>query len=141
MIILDTNVLSALIRQDPEPDPKVVLWLNRQADMSLWTTAITVFEIRYGLAIMPTGKRQTIKLAAFENALRHDLNNRILHFDELAAEHAAALMASRHRGGRIRELRDTMIAGIALSHNATIATRNVRHFDDLDVPVVNPLQA
>jgi toxin FitB len=141
MVILDTNVLSVLIRQDPDPDPAVLSWLDRQSRMSVWTTAITVLEIRFGLAIIPVGRRQAVKLAAFEHFLAEDLERRVLPFDNVAAEQAASLMESRHRAGRPRELRDTMIAGIALAQRATLATRNVRHFDDLDLPVVDPWRA
>jgi predicted nucleic acid-binding protein len=141
MVILDTNVLSALIRQDPDPDPVIVSWLDRLPSLSVWTTSITVFEVRYGLATMPVGRRQAFKLAAFERFLEDDLEGRVHPFDHGAAEHAALLMEARHRAGRPRELRDTMIAGIALAQRATLATRNVRHFDDLSVPVVDPWQA
>jgi len=140
MIILDTNVLSALIRQGPDPDPVILSWLDRQAPMSVWTTSLTMLEIRYGLAVMPVGRRRAVKLAAFERFLEEDLEHRVLPFDNAAAEHAAALMEVRHRAGRPRELRDTMIAGIALAQRATLATRNVRHFDDLNVPIVDPWQ-
>lgn len=140
MVILDTNVLSALIRQDPDPDPIVLSWLDGQPRTSLWITAVTVFEIRYGLATMPVGRRQVIRLAAFERTLEDDLERRILPFDNGAAEHAASLAEARHRAGRPRELRDTMIAGIVLEQRATLATRNVRHFDDVGVTVVNPWQ-
>jgi predicted nucleic acid-binding protein len=69
------------------------------------------------------------------------MERRVLPFDEAAAEEAALLMGARHRSGRPGELRDTMIASIALAQRATLATRNVRHFDDLDVPVVDPWRA
>ena len=136
MVILDTNVLSALIKD--EPDSLIESWLDGQADVSVWTTAINIFEIRYGLAIMPAGRRQSLMLAAFERIIEEILESRILLFDRPAAEHAALLMARRKSAGRPIDLRDTMIGGIALAQRATIATRNVRHFADLDVPVVDP---
>jgi predicted nucleic acid-binding protein len=139
MIILDSNVVSALMRL--EPDPPVVAWLDLQPRASLWTTAVTILEIRHGLAIMPAGRRRNLRLAAFDRVIADDMENRILPFDEVAAEEAATLMAARQRSGRGGELRDTMIAGIALAQRATLATRNVRHFDDLTVPVVDPWQA
>ncbi len=138
MVILDTNVISALIRQEPHPDPAIVSWLDRQSRLSMWTTSVTVLEIRFGLAIMAAGRRQTSRLVAFERVLEEDLERRVLPFDNAAAEHAASLMEQRRRVGRPGDLRDTMIAGIALAQRATLATRNVRHFDDLSVPVVNP---
>jgi toxin FitB len=139
MIILDSNVVSALMRL--EPDPPVVAWLDLQPRASLWTTAVTILEIRHGLAIMPTGRRRNLRLAAFDRVIVDDIERRILSFDETAAEHAASLMAARQRSGRAGDLRDTMIAGIALAQHATLATRNVRHFDDLTLPVVDPWQA
>jgi predicted nucleic acid-binding protein len=139
MIILDSNVISALMR--PQPDPAVVTWLDFQPRTSLWTTSITVMEIRYGLVIMPPGRRRSLRLAAFDRVIVDDMERRVLPFDEAAAEEAALLMSARHRSGRLGELRDTMIAGIALAQRATLATRNVRHFDDLRVPVVDPWRA
>ncbi len=136
MVILDTNVLSALIKD--EPDPMIVLWLDQQPELSVWTTSISIFEVRYGLTIMSPGRRQSVMLAEFERTVEENLESRVLAFDRLAAEHAAALMSRRKMAGRPVELRDTMIAGIALAQRATLATRNVRHFADLDVPVVNP---
>jgi predicted nucleic acid-binding protein len=141
MVILDTNVLSALIRQAPDADPVIVSWLDRQPTTSVWTTSISIFEVRYGLGIMPVGRRKAVKLAAFERAIGEELDRRVLVFDNAAAEQAAFLMEARHRTGTLRDLRDTMIAGIALAQRATLATRNVRHFDDLSVPVVNPWQS
>jgi hypothetical protein len=104
----------------------------------LWTTSITIFEVQYGLAIMPAGRRQALQAAEFERVIDEDLEGRILPFDTGSAEQAAALMGRRRRAGRPIESRDTMIAGIALSQRATLATRNMRHFADLDVPVVDP---
>jgi predicted nucleic acid-binding protein len=134
MIVLDTDVLSHAMRQDSI----AVAWLDGQPRASLWTTAITIFEIRSGLANMPAGRRQSTQLAEFERMIEEDLERRILSFDNAAAEQAAALMGRRRRAGRPVESRDTMIAGIALAQRATLATHNVRHFADLDVPVLDP---
>ena len=134
MIILDTDVISAIMRAEKE----AISWLNRQAASSIWTTAVTIFEIQSGLAFMPSGRRRSTTELAFRKVIEDDLSNRVLSFDRAAANEAASLMATRHRSGRIKESRDTMIAGIALAQNATLATRNVRHFDDLRVPVVDP---
>ena len=135
MIILDTNVLSALMLR--QPPMNVAAWLDQQPWTSVWTTAITIFEIRYGLAAMPSGRRIERELA-FKRALEERLEGRILPFDEAAAEEAAILSATRQRSGRMGEMRDTMIAGIVLASHATLATRNTSHFEDLSVPVVNP---
>lgn len=135
MIILDTNVLSALMRQVPEPE--VVTWLDHQPRTSIWTTSITLLEVRFGLQVLATGRRRSLLVQAFEGLLAA-IDHRIAPFDTEAAEHAGALMASRQKKGRPGDLRDTMIAGIVLAHNATLATRNTVHFDDISVPLVNP---
>lgn len=136
MIILDTNVLSALMR--PRPEAVVVEWLDRQPADSVWLTSITVFETRFGLALLPKGRRRTGLERAFDRVLAEDLANRILDFDSMAAATAAQLAADRQKAGRAVDLRDTLIAGIALARRATIATRNARHFEGLDVAIVNP---
>jgi len=135
MIVLDTNVLSALMRQTP--DAAVVAWLDRQPRASIWTTSVTVLEVRFGLQIMPAGKRRTLLLQAFDVMLEK-IGRRIASFDDAAAQEAGDLMASRHRKGRPVDLRDAMIAGIVLAHHASLATRNTAHFEDLVARVVNP---
>ena len=136
MIVLDTNVLSALMRA--EPDGAVIDWLDRQPADSVWLSSITVFETRFGLALLPKGRRRVVLHQAFERVLAEDLANRVLDFDSMAAATAAHLAADRQRAGRSVDLRDTMIAGIALARRATIATRNTKHFEGLDVLIVNP---
>lgn len=136
MIILDTNVLSALMRR--APDAPVVAWLDRQPPDSVWIASITLFEVRLGLALLPAGRRRRTLETAFAELLDEDLENRVLDFDSTAATVAATLAAARRRSGHPVDMRDTLIAGIALARHATIATRNVRHFADLRVPVVDP---
>lgn len=136
MILLDTDVLSALMREPLER--QVRTWLDGQALTSIWTTSITVFEIRFGLGILPAGKRRSDLAAEFERVLADDMDHRVLQFDTTAAVLAADLMAGRQKAGRRIELRDTMIAGIALASRGTLATRNTKHFADLSVPLVNP---
>jgi len=138
VIILDTNVLSALMRQTP--DHQVIAWLDGQPRTSIWTTSITVLEVRFGLQITPAGKRRSQLLQAFETAL-DKMGRRIAPFDAPAAIEAADLMAARRRKGRPGDLRDTMIAGIVLANQATLATRNTAHFKDLPLPVVDPWTA
>ena len=138
MIVLDTNVLSALMQKAPEP--AVVQWLDHQPADSIWITSITLFEARFGLALLPSGRRRQALEAAFARLLEDDLQNRVLDFDSAAATQAAGLAAERQRAGRSVDLRDTQIAGIALTRRATLATRNQRHFQDLNVPVVDPWQ-
>ena len=136
MIILDTNVLSAVM--SPTPDPAVVEWLDRQPSESIWITTITVFETRLGLALLPSSQKRRALELSFALLLHEDLENRVLDFDAEAAVAAALLAAKRRRAGRSSDVRDTEIAAIAVARRATLATRNVGHFDDLDIPVVNP---
>lgn len=136
MIILDTNVVSALMRD--QPDSAVRQWLDNQPRPSVWTTSITLLEIRFGLAIMALGRKRMRLEREFDGMVGDDLDGRVLPFDAAAAERTAALMAERRRSGRIGELRDAMIAGIAIARHATLATGNGRHFADLPVEVIDP---
>ena len=136
MIVLDTNVLSALMRGERQ----VVDWMDRQAAESVWTTSVTLFEARVGLALLPRGRRRSALEASFARVIDEDLEGRVLDFDGAAASEAAPLAAERQKAGRPVEIRDTLIAAIALARRGTIATRNVRHFADLKVPVVDPWQ-
>jgi toxin FitB len=138
MIVLDTNVLSALMR--PAPDRKVVAWLDQQPQSSIWTTSITVFEIRFGLQIMAAGKRRSALLQAFD-VLLEKIDQRVAAFDVAASQQAANLMASRQKKGRPVDLRDTMIGGIVLANHASLATRNTPHFEDIGASVINPWTA
>ena len=139
MIILDTNVLSALMRA--APDIVVVDWLDRQPSESIWITSITLFEAHLGIELLARGKRQRALAAPLGQLLAEDLENRVLDFDAAAAVEAAALVARRQKTGHAVDMRDAQIAGIALARRGSIATRNVRHFEDLKVSVVNPWKA
>lgn len=139
MIILDTNVLSELMQRRPEP--AVVGWLDTQASEAVFVTSITLFESRYGLAVLPDGSRKTLLRERLDSVISEDLGHRVLTFDLQAAERAASLAAERKRLGQPVDIRDTFIAGIAIAHGAALATRNTRHFADLPVPVVNPWEA
>lgn len=136
MILLDTNVLSALMRSDP--DPAVVAWLDSQPAESIWTTSVTVFEVRLGLELLAAGRRRQQLEEAFAKALEEDFENRVVPFDQAAAQAAGRLAAERRRAGRPVEFRDVQIAGIATARKAVLATRNVRHFEDLGLTLVDP---
>ena len=138
MIILDTNVLSALMRE--APDGRIVAWLDNQPRTSIWTTAITVLEVRFGLQIMPGGKRRSLLIQGFEGLLER-IGRRVVAFDVAAAQQAGDLMAARQKTGRSGDLRDTLIAGIVIAQHATLATRNTAHFEDVPVPLINPWNA
>lgn len=138
MIVLDTNVVSALMRD--LPDPQITAWLDQQPQTSLWTTSITILEIQVGLQIMPAGRKQASLSQGFEGLLDR-LQHRIAVFDEEAARLAANLTAVRRRKGRVGEFRDTMIAGIVLAHRASLVTRNTAHFSDIAAVVIDPWAA
>jgi predicted nucleic acid-binding protein len=136
VILLDTNVLSELMRR--EPDARVVAWLDAQPAESVWTTAITVFEIRTGIDLLAAGRRQRELEAAFARLLADDLEGRVQSLDQPAALAGGAIAARRQSAGRTVEIRDTLVAGIAAARRATLATGNTRHFEDLEVELVNP---
>ena len=135
MIVLDTNVLSGLMQ--PE-DSTVVAWLDKQPPESIWTTAVTIFEIRFALALLPSGRRKRQLGDAFAKVLDEDLEGRILPFDHEAAAEAANRAAERRALGKPLDFRDIEIAGIVASRRATLATRNIRHFRDLRIEFVDP---
>jgi predicted nucleic acid-binding protein len=139
MWIVDTNVLSELMRVTPEP--AVIAWLDAQAPESIWTTSITVFELKFGVALLADGRRKQALRDALDALLHDDLAGRVLDFDSAAAAEAAALAARRQQAGRGVDMRDTQIAAIALARKAGIVTRNLRHFDDLAIEVVDPWSA
>jgi hypothetical protein len=136
MILLDTNVISEFM--GPAPERRVAHWLDLQPRTSVWTTSINLYEVRSGVLAMPAGKRRTTLEVKFEQLLQIVLQGRILHFDSDAALQAAELYADRRRRGRPVDVRDTMIAGIVLASHAKLATRNVKHFEDIASSVVNP---
>jgi toxin FitB len=139
MIILDTNVVSVMMRD--EPDAAVRDWLDRHPSQSLWLTAISVYEIWLGIETLAQGRRRRRLEEEFARAIAIDFEARVLPFDEAAAGNAARLAGGRRRAGRTIDTRDTMIAGIALARRAELATHNVRHFRDLDIRVIDPWAA
>jgi toxin FitB len=136
VIILDTNVLSELMRLRPE---RVVFdWVARQPAASLYSSTITQAEILYGLARMPTGRRRNDLLTQYRAMMAEDFAGRLLPFDEPAAEAYGPLMASQQRAGRSVAAHDVQIASIALSRGAAVATRNITHFQGCGVELINP---
>lgn len=136
MILLDTNVLSALMQS--EADPVVVAWLDSQPPESIWTTSITVFEVRFGLEILASGRQRRLLEEAFSKVLEEDFEGRVVPFDEGAGQSAGRIAAEQRRLGRSIEIRDVQIAGIAAARKAVIATRNVRHFQGLGPELIDP---
>jgi predicted nucleic acid-binding protein len=139
MILLDTNVISALMRRGP--DPAVVTWLDGQPAESIWTTSITVFEVRTGLELLKPSRRRQKLEQAFDALLTEELDRRVQSFDQSAALAAGSIAAKQQRAGQTLEVRDLQIAGIATSRRATLATRNTRHFQGLQIALVDPWTA
>ncbi|MEA2877577.1 MAG: toxin FitB [Hyphomicrobiales bacterium] len=139
MIVLDTNVISALMKA--EANPFIVDWLNRLPPQSVWTTTVTLFELQIGIERLRVSRRRHDLEQHLSRVLKDDIEERLLTFDRPAAEETAVLAARRERVGRPIDFRDSMIAGIVMSRRAELATRNVRHFADLDVPVIDPWTA
>lgn len=139
MIIIDTDVLSAAIRD--VPNERVVHWLDSQRFDEIWITSITTVEVLIGIEELPRGGRRDALERSFLSALTGFLRGRVLAFDHDSAFQAGRLYGQRRRAGRTIALADTQIAGIAVAHGATLATGNQRDFADLAVPVVNPWEA
>lgn len=138
MILLDTNVISALMRRDP--DTAVVAWLDRQPAESIWTTTITVFEVTTGLGLLAHGRRRRDLERSFDALLAEELDGRVQSFDTSAAVAAGEIAAQRQAAGRTLEIRDVQIAGIVTARRAQLATRNTRHFD-LGITLIDPWTA
>lgn len=136
MIVLDTNVLSETLKA--VPDPRVVAWFGGQRRAALFTTTVTHAEILYGLALLPDGARKQGLSAAVEAIFDEDFTGRLLGFDSDAAEVYAEIAVSRKNAGRPISQFDAMIAAVARSRGAALATRNVKDFDDCGIVVVDP---
>ena len=136
MLVLDTNVISELMKT--EPDPQVIAWLDAQSTGSVWTTSISIFEISFGLNALPGGKRKRALQDAFDAMLAEDLEYHVLDFDRAAANRAGEISAKLHGLGRPVEIRDVQIAGIVSVRHAILATRNLKHFQDTNTSVINP---
>lgn len=136
MIVLDTNVLSELMRS--QPAPAVVAWVNRQARSMLYTTSISKAEILFGIAAMPDGRRRTALAAMADAMFNDDFAGRILAFDASAAVHYAEIGAARRRAGRPVGIPDAQIAATARSAGAAVATRDITGFEDCGVALIDP---
>jgi predicted nucleic acid-binding protein len=136
MIILDTNVLSELLR--PAPARQVERWLSAQDGAKVYFTAVGEAELRHGVALLPTGKRRKALNTAIESLLDEDFRNRILAFDRAAARAYAAIAAQRRAAGRPISQFDYQIAAIARTHDATMATRNTSDYAGCGVELIDP---
>ena len=136
MIVLDTNVVSELMR--PSPSPNVVDWVAGQAAPNLYLSTISEAELRYGVEITPTGERRNRLLAEVEGMLREDFVGRILPFDSAAAQAYAVVAAARRAAGHPINHADCQIAAIARCRGASVATRDVDDFEGSGIDVINP---
>lgn len=136
MILLDTNVLSELMRQTPWPS--VIRWMDEQPAASLYISAITVAEIKLGICLLPEGKRRQMLNDAADEMFK-EFSDRCLSFDENAAGKYAILTSRRMNIGRPISVEDAQIAAIALFHGMALGTRNTKDFDDIsELEVINP---
>ena len=136
MIVLDTNVVSELMRTTPEPE--VLAWLDDQPTSTLFVTTITEAEILTGIAILPDGRRRRGLTGAAERAFGVLFAERILSFDSAAAHAYASIAAARRAAGNPISQADCEIAAIARSQGASVATRDVKGFRDCGIEVINP---
>ncbi len=139
MIILDTNVLSELLR--PAPEAAVAAWMKRQPRPEVFTTAINQAEILYGIELMPAGRRRQSLMQAVETIFAVELAGRVLVFDSAAALAFATIAARRRSLGRPISHPDAQIAAIVQMHNATLATCDTRDFENCGVRLVDPWSA
>jgi toxin FitB len=136
VIVIDTNVISELMRQAPFEG--VSAWVNRQVASDLYLTAVTLSELLYGIAKLPSGPRRAELSESLEVVVASDFDYRILAFDETAAAHYADIVVGRDRIGRPISMSDAQIAAICRSHGAPLATRNVSDFDESGLTIINP---
>lgn len=138
MIIIDTNIISEMMR--PAPAENVKLWLNQLDVTKIYTSSITVAEIFYRIAALDKGKRRNLIEDAFNKMLQDAFNHRILSFDEIAASWYGKIMSHRKALGKPMGILDGQIAAIARTHNAAVATRNVKDFTNCEIDVINPFE-
>ncbi len=139
MTIVDTNVISELMR--PEPDLRVAAWTRLQPYGELFTTSVSEGELRYGIAILPAAKRRRHLAPIADEIFSTAFAGRILPFDRAAAAAFSEIGARRREAGNPIDSLDCQIAAIARTHAATVATRDTRDFQDCGVSVINPWKA
>ena len=136
MIVLDSSVLSELLR--PAPAPQVEAWLSARDGAAVYLTAVGEAELRHGVPILPAGRRRTTLSGAIEAILEKDFRDRILPFDRAAARAYADIAAKRRSAGRPISHFDCQIAAIARSHEAAVATRNTADYEGCGIEVIDP---
>lgn len=136
MIVLDTNVISELMRQDP--DDTVVHWVDRYPADEVFITSVTAAELAYGVARLPDGQRKTKLAVKVSELLTEDFQNQILPFDGVAAEYYGEIAAAREQQGRPISMADAQIAAICRRFVACLATRNTKDFIDVGIALRDP---
>jgi toxin FitB len=136
MIVIDTNVLSEIMK--PNPDPDVLSWVDSVPALQTAITAVTVAEVLYGIGRLPDGARRRKLMTAAEKIFDEDFRNRIFVFDADAAVEYATLVVEREAAGLPISMADGQIAAVCRVHNCTLATRNVRDFEGTGVTAINP---
>ncbi len=139
MIVLDTNVISELMRA--RPDPRVLAWVDEQPAVEVYLTAVTAAELRYGVARLATGRRKAELAERIQRTLEEEFSGRILPFDDDAATHYGDVVVDRERQGAVTSMADAEIAAICRSHSANLATRNTRDFTHTGIVVIDPWRA
>ena len=139
MVVLDTNVVSEMMRDSPSPE--VLNWLDGRPTSELFVTAVTEAEVRTGIVLLPEGRRRRGLAEAAEHAFGSLFAGRVLPFDSGAARSYAEIAAARRAAGRSLPQADGQIAAIARSHGMAVATRNVRDFEDMRIDLFNPWAA
>jgi len=138
MIILDTNIVSEMMKT--AASRTVLDWLNIQDAGSLYLTTITIAEIDYGLRLLPDGQRRRLLTERFNLFVARAFDQRILNFDEASAHAYGDIMGHRKELGRPISVTDGQIAAIAKTNGFSIATRNIKDFDDSQIMLINPFQ-
>lgn len=136
MIVLDTNVVSEIMRR--QPDPGVLRWLDAQVPGDLWLSAVAAAELMFGVARLPDGARKQQLAQVVAAVLEQDFAGQVFAFDLAAASVYAEMVAQRERTGRSIAMADAQIAAICLNHGASLATRNTKHFEGLGLTIINP---
>jgi predicted nucleic acid-binding protein len=136
LIVLDTNVVSELMRA--QPDASVLRWMDAQSPSALWLNSVVVSELLYGVTKLPKGKRKEQLITAVAAMVDEDFAGRVLSFDVDAAAQYASLVVMRENAGLSVSMADAQIAAICLAHGATLATRNTKHFEGLGLTLINP---
>lgn len=138
MILLDTNIVSEVMRI--EPSPSVISWLNEQNSLHLFLSSVTIAEIAFGFRALPMGKRRRFLESRFQTFLDQGFNGQVVPFDRAAAELYASIMEHRQSIGRPMSILDGQIAAIARNHRFSLATRNTRDFEECGLGLVNPFE-